>query len=416
VPLVLAACLVTLGGGFLLKAQCLQPWADWHQYESLCYNDLQPLWEPRGVAANIFPYVHGALEDGSLVDGAIEYPVATGVFMWFGGLFVDSSNEYLVVSALLLAPFGFVTAYLLTRMAGRRALLWAAAPALVLYAFHNWDLLVVAAAAAGLYWWWRGRPVVAAAFLGLGGALKFYPLFFLAPLALALAARGNRRAALASFGTGAGVFAAINLPFVIANFDGWWATFEFHRLRGPNFDNIWNITDFGPIAMPVLSPSELNLLTTVLTGAFFVLALWVGWKRRVDEPSGYPVFAVSAALLAAFLLFNKVHSPQYTLWILPFFVVTNVHIGWWVAYSAVDLAVYVGTFRFFFDVCSTNNCALGDPTWSQWLMNAGVVARAGLLLVLFFVFLRRRPLGASVVSHPPDSVLLVGEEAGASGR
>ncbi len=53
--------------------------------------------------------------------GAIEYPVLTGLFMWLGGLLVDDSNSYLRVTAMLLVPFGMVTAYLLGRMTGQRS-------------------------------------------------------------------------------------------------------------------------------------------------------------------------------------------------------------------------------------------------------------------------------------------------------
>jgi hypothetical protein len=127
------------------------------------------------------------------------------------------------------------------------------------------------------------------------------------------------------------------------------------------------------------------------------------------------VVEVSAALLVAFLLWNKVHSPQYTLWLLPFFVLVRIHIGWWIAYAAVDLAAYVGTFRFFFDVCSANGCAVGEPTAAQHLMNAGVFLRAGLLLALFFVFLRAKlaayPSSEPVASHPGARLAEVGEGA-----
>jgi len=107
-----------------------------------------------------------------------------------------------------------------------------------------------------------------------------------------------------------------------------------------------------------------------------------------------------------------VHSPQYTLWLLPFFVLVRIHIGWWIAYAAVDLAAYVGTFRFFFDVCSANGCVVGEPTAAQHLMNAGVFGRAGLLLALFFVFLREKSATGSpsepVASHPSARLAPVG--------
>lgn len=390
-------CIVALGAGFALKAQCLAGF-DGRQYSRLCYNDIQPLYEPREVDVH-FPYVNGELRSAGggaeLVDGAIEYPVLTGLFMWFAALFAEGSDGYLVVTAVLLAPFGVWTARTLARMSGRSALLWAAAPALVLYAFHNWDLLVVAAAVAGLWAWRRGRYEPAALWFGVGGALKLYPLFFLAPLALELYRSRDRRRAARIAVIGAGTWIALNLPFIVINPSGWWATYAFHSQRGPNFDNMWQL------AFPGASAQALNAWTSGLIGLSFIVALAVGARleRRTEtspdarSSSGaaadgrtYPGIAVAAAMLAAFMLWNKAHSPQYTLWLLPFFVVLRVHIGWWIAYALADLAVYVGVFRWFYDLVYLGQ----DPTIAKRLMIGGIWARALLLALLFVVFLSAR--------------------------
>jgi uncharacterized membrane protein len=379
VGLVTVVCIAALGAGFALKAQCLAGF-DGRQYSRLCYNDIQPLYELRD--AERFPYVDGELRSGEdgpdLVDGAIEYPVLTGLFMWFAALFAEGSDGYLVVTAILLAPFGLWTARALARMNGRRALLWAATPALVLYAFHNWDLLVVAAAVTGLLAWRRGRYEAAALWFGIGGALKLYPLFFLAPLALELYRSRERRGALRVALVGVGTWIAVNLPFIVFNPSGWWATYAFHSQRGPNFDNMWQL------AVPASSPAALNAATTVVIGLSFVAALGVAAKRSTDR--AFPGFAVCGAMLAAFMLWNKVHSPQYTLWLLPFFVVVRVHIGWWVAYAVADLAVYVGVFRWFYDFVYLGQ----DFTFAKRLMIGGIWGRAALLALLFVVFLRTR--------------------------
>jgi uncharacterized membrane protein len=399
VPLAVAVCAAALVGGFALKARCLTDWSGYVQYERLCYNDIQPLYGAREIDSHTFPYLDGSLRGGDLVGGAIEYPVLTGLFMWASGLLVTTVDQYLIVSSLLLAPFGLLVARWLAEMRGRRALLWAGAPGLVLYAFHNWDLLVVAAATAGFWLWWRGKPVAAAVMFGIGGALKAYPLLFLPALAIESWFEGRRREAGVVLGAGAGTFAIANLPFVVLGASGWWATYGFHSNRGPNFDNIWAVREFGPVALPALEPPVLNRVTFFLTGIFIVVALVVGFVRA-SRVGAFPFLPVSAACLASFLLWNKVHSPQYTLWILPLFVLLEVHPGWWVAYSLVDLAVYVGVFRFFFDVCSASpTCAVPpEPTIAQRLMEAGVFGRAGLLLVLFAVFLRAPP--KPVASHP----------------
>lgn len=394
------ACVLMLLGGYLLKAQCTAPegW-DGRQYSRLCYNDVQPLYEVRAIAVDQFPYVDGRLQDQELTGGAIEYPVLTGLFMWLSGLLVNDSNAYLRVTSLLLAPFALVSAYLLAQMTGRRALMWSAAPALILYSFHNWDLLVVAAAVAGLWFWWRERDISAAVAFGVGGAFKMYPAFFLAPLVLYVARKCGWGRAVATGAAGAATLVAINLPFAVVNFDGWIATYRFHSLRVGNFDSIWNL------GFPTLDAATLNLVTGALTALGFLGALAVGWLRS-NGGRAYPFLQVSAAMLVTFLLFSKVHSPQYTLWLLPFFVVTTVGIGWWVAYAVVDLAVYVGVFRWFYDISYEGQ----DFTFFKKLMIGGVWGRALLLAALYFVFLRTRPAPgealasdrAPLLSRPPQ--------------
>jgi len=78
--LVLAVSVLFLGAGYALKAQCLAGFGG-REYSHLCYNDIQPLYGIRGVAENIFPYVNGQLAGSELLNGAIEYPVLTGLFM-----------------------------------------------------------------------------------------------------------------------------------------------------------------------------------------------------------------------------------------------------------------------------------------------------------------------------------------------
>ena len=376
----------------------------------------------RGVQERVFPYVDGRLVDGELTGGAIEYPVLTGVFMWAGGLLASDQAGYLLVSSILLAPFGLFVAYLLARMWGTRALLWAAAPAIVLYAFHNWDLLVVAATVAGFWLWSRGRPLWAAALFGIGAAFKMYPVFFLAPLFLERGRAGGWRHAVKVGVAGIGTWLLINLPFVLIDRTGWWITYEFHRARTADFNSIWiwgfrtgedlrvALSDAGSIAFDA---GQLNLVTGTLTMVSFLVALGVGWWRAEREGT-YPMVQVCAALLAAFMLWNKVHSPQYALWLLPFFVLVGVHWHWWVAYAIADLAVYVGIFRWFYDFSLSGDAAAMTP--AKWALVWGVRGRGLLLLLLFAVFLMakrvrigsHREAPATVVSQGSPSLIDAG--------
>lgn len=342
-------------------------------------------------------------------DGAIEYPVLTGVFMWATGLLADDGDTYLRWSALLLAPFGLLAAYLLARMAGWRALMWAAAPALILYAFHNWDLLVVAAVAAGFYAWTRGMPAWAGALFAIGASFKMYPIFFLAPLLLERWTAGDRKGGITGAGVGAGTFALINLPFIVQNFDGWWATYEFHSNRLPNFDSMWCAMRAMCLEEPFWEASTLNILTAVLTAVSFVAILGAGlWLQRTRGT--YPFVQACGAMLAVFLLFNKVHSPQYTLWLLPFFVLigsSGFAVVTWALYSVADALVHWGIFKWFTDYNSEP-----FPT-SEMVMLTGIWMRAALLVFVVVGFMWSRkalppppsPAGVPASTPPPEPVL-----------
>jgi uncharacterized membrane protein len=426
--IVVGLCCATLICAFALKAQCLAPW-DGRQFSRLCYNDIQPLFYARSVATT-FPYIHGVLHNDQLTHGAIEYPVLTGLFMYASAHLgrwlpflphadASSDNEYLYDSALLLAPFALVISLLLASMARRRALLWALAPALILYAFHNWDLLVVAAAVAGFWCWHRERTGWAAFWFGIGGALKLYPLMFLAPLMLERIMARDGKGAVKTVLAGLVPPVLINLPFILINSSGWFATYAFHEQRWADYNSIWVWfvgAHFAGMTLPTFGVDALNGITGLLTGGFMLMALALGWvlARKSRE---YPTLQVSGAMLASFLLWNKVHSPQYALWILPFFVLLDVAIWWWAAYAVADLVVYAGIFRWFYDFVYQGT----DFTLAKRALIFGVWSRAVLLLALFGVFLLarvawgvrgRRPQAGSgkVASHPPFSVPGVGEQ------
>ena len=407
VAIVVLVCAAALAAGYVLKACPAALESDRAAFA--CHTDITALYSARGIDRHVLPYVHGRLVgdredrvltgyDLRLIGGANEYPVLTGLFMWAVGFLADDESRYLTVSALLLAPFGLLTAYVLGRSAGLRALLWAASPALVLYAFHNWDLLVVGVATAGLWAWWRGRPIMAAALFGIGAAVKFYPLLFLLPLVIDRWRAGDRRTAISAMGIGAASVAIVNLPMFIADPAGWLVTYRFHSLRPPNYDSLWGV---GPLYD--LAPSTLNVLTTGLFAISVGVILWVAERRRRRDAE-YPFLQVCGALVASYLLWGKVHSPQFALWLLPFFVLISVKLWWWAAYMVDSVALYFGVFV----VGTFSVRAL------ELLVSTTVYVRAGLLLALIVLFLRSETTiraahttsGNAGVQAPADRVVL----------
>lgn len=415
--LVLAALVLLTGVTMLLgyanKARCVGPEFDaagrtQPDYEirvdrDACYSDIQFLWLGRDVDKHVFPYVSGSITpDGQLVGGVVEYPVLTGLLIWAGALFADTDAGFLLGSALLMAPFGLLTAWMLGRLTRWRALLWAAGPPLVLYAFHNWDLPVVACAVGAVYVVHgrsgtrplADRAAVAAVLLGLGFALKLYPGAFVLPLALYVLAQ-SRPGALDWWGAArvgllaAGTVVLANLPFALAGYEGWRASFTFQQLRNVDLttNSIW-YWGFRPESDPenLEFQALMDVVSPSLVLASFAVAAAVGWWRFRRE-GHYPWVGVSAAMLCGFMLLHKVHSPQYTLWLLPFFVLLAVPWRWVAAYLVADVVMGIGIFRWFYALESGGPAGIYDGVAAQ-AVAVGVWGRAALLVVLFVTFLR----------------------------
>ncbi|MBW4095272.1 MAG: hypothetical protein HIU81_07795 [Acidobacteria bacterium] len=399
--------LTLLGLSYWLKVRCFGPTFDANGStageiflrgsRNLCYTDIQTLWGARGLYEHIFPYLHGGLgTDGSIPPGFMEYPVLAGVAIYFLALPAATDLGFFNLSAAVLSVTAVATSILLARFTGWRALWFAMAPALVLYAFLNWDLLVVLATVGALVCVWlasrgsQGWLVPGAALLAIGGALKFYPLMFALPIVLwlgfsglpsARAARDRwRLAALFAFLTLA-VFAVINLPFVILDFQGWFAAYKFQWTRPIDFttNSIW-FWGFGK-----LDPDDVakqNALATAST----VSTVWRSMRGGV-----YPWLQVCAGELCVYLLLNKVHSPQYMLWLLPFFVLLRIPWTLIIAYFIADAATGLGAMLMF---SQRLNPATSPATQ---LLLAGVWGRAGLLVLLVPIFVASKPAWASSV-------------------
>jgi uncharacterized membrane protein len=312
------------------------------------------MWESRGLAAGNVPYLQPFIDPdtGQLV--TVEYPVLTGMLMWLVSR-AGSLPAFIALSTVLMGIAAMAIALILNRWAGRRAWLWAAAPALVHYLTYNYDALpaltVVAALALLLahdpVGVGRSRYLGAAAILGIGGGLKLYPLLFVLPLALWLlfgrpgAVQPELRVrlgrALAAVGVAVGVFVAVNLPFAIANPQGWWLPFTFQAGR-PIDATTLSIWYFAGAAWPSVSQAQWVLLSSAATAVGIAAAAGAGWlvgQRR----GAYPLLGTCITVLIAYLLLNKVFSPQYILWLLPLLVLVRLPARLVVPYLAIDVVM-----------------------------------------------------------------------------
>jgi uncharacterized membrane protein len=325
---------------FGTKAPCMASWPHGTSPRP-CYSDVQALFVTRQLAEHVFPYIHGVYvtsATGSVFigHGELEYPVLTGLFAWVAALPVSTHGGFFLANVLMLAPFGLASAWLLAKMCGRRALLFAAAPSVLLYGFINWDLFSVGLVLIGIYLWWRQHPLAAAVVFAVGGCAKLWPALFLLALIADALSKGDRQQALRAGAIAAGVAAVVNIPFAVVNPRGWVAPFAFQaaaRIDAPG-STIWDWDAH------FLNTQAVTALSWVFTGVGVIALLAVGWRRSRQE-GAFPFVQTGAAMVFWYVAVAKDNSPQYVLWLLPFFVLLRLKPQHWVQLMAINVAMYL---------------------------------------------------------------------------
>ena len=227
--------------------------------------------------------------------------------------------------------------------------MFALAPALFVSATVNWDLLAVGLATLGLLAWGRRRPALAGLLLGLGISAKLYPLLIFGPLLLLAARAGRWRAALIASGTAIVAWVATNLPVALAWRQNWETFFKFNSDRGIDWGTLWYIgehlpTGNGKYGIPWFAalnsdPTHSGLNAMYLT--FFVLACAAVAVLTFLAPRRPRLGQLAFLVVAAFLLFGKVWSQQYVLWLLPLAVLARPRWGAFLAWQVAEVGYFV---------------------------------------------------------------------------
>jgi uncharacterized membrane protein len=360
----LALVLACLGGTLLVgaihKAPCATTdWGDGRQYHLACYTDIVPLFGTEQLNDGRLPYLDRCTPAPTNCD---EYPVVTMYVMriagWISG---DAATRFFWVNALLLSVAAAVVAGSLYLIDPRRALWFALAPSLALEAFVNWDLIAVALAAAATVAFLRRRDGWAGSLLGLGAAAKLFPAFLLLPFAAERLRERRPDGAIGLWWSAAAVWLLVNLPFAIARPAGWWEFFRFNGSRPADWDSLWSIG----CRLSLCAPTALVNVGSMLGAGAVVAVVWAVKRNR--EPD-FPRWQLGFAILVAFLLLGKVYSPQFTLWLLPWFALVLPDLRRFVAFEVADVTVFFTRFWFFGDFTGFG----GTP---RWVFEAAVLAR-----------------------------------------
>ena len=447
--------------GWVQKLPCRDTgnWNHQLQYTTLCYSDQVALYGAEGLSSGKRPYL----------DYPVEYPVLIGGFMEVASLVAKLSTPshledgaftgdgrtatFFDVSTLLMAVAVVVTALCTARTAGPRpwdGAIVAAAPAVVLFLGTNWDMAAVAFGSAGILAWARKRHALAGVLLGLGVATKMFPVLFLLPLFVLCLRAARLRAWFAAAASTVLTVALIYIPvYVTASAfreegrrPGQDRRFQclaraHHAglrclLLGPRAASRRRSQRSGTLLHPQLSngrptggrcplrcstTSAPSSSTTRSTGrrnssssrcssALAVLILLAPRRPRVGQ--------VLFLTVVAFLITNKVYSPQYALWLLPLVALARPRWREVLIWQASEILVLIAT-HLHLAYLSTNGAAGVTAGWVAGTVMLRDVVLVWLCALVVRDVLRPRndPVRASApVDDPAGGVLDDAPDAG----
>ncbi len=427
--------------GFWQKSPCrVHPWAEEYQYTRMCYSDVFALWGAERLNEGATPYLDHPVEY-PVVIGAV---MAAAESLADGAPSDERNRRFFDLTWALLTACAVVVTLTTARLAGRRrpwdAAMFAVAPALVLHHSTNWDLVAMAFAGLGLVAWQRRAPWTAGALLGVATATKLYPVLFLVPLLL-LCVRAGRtgtwlKAAAATVLAGLVLVAPVYLvspsfadvggvqtrvadspldrfgeqglrallPHTTAPspadpaqmVEGTNSVYRFVALnqeRGADWDSLY--LALGKLRTPddslrndvialVLDrsqpagepPSVLNRAVAV-SFALSLLAIGVLALRARRRPR---LPQLMFLVLVAFLLTNKVFSPQYTLWLLPLAVLARPRWRPFLIWQALEGLVLFTRFYYFISFGADQGIDYGWFLTAVLLRDAALLVLAGLVV------------------------------------
>ncbi|GAB19670.1 hypothetical protein GOEFS_092_00950 [Gordonia effusa NBRC 100432] len=415
-----ALALVGLAFGWFGKAGCLQQapvdttssaqsrtaeggldldWKNQRQFFALCYSDVVPLYGNERLDTGAFPYRTywmGKDATGKEVKQYMEYPVLTGAFMYgvaklthwwqighekWGLPSALSAVMFFNFAALGLALFWLVTIWATGRTARTRIWApWLAAlsPLVFVHVFTNFDAIPIALVALAMLAWTRFErdqspwaPWVAGACVGLGASSNWYPVLLLVAIGVLGGRSRQVRPVLAAFAAAVAAWIAVNAAVLILYPTGWSEYFRYDLTRAAESDSLFGVArDLGGFTWNtgVLNALSLFLLLMAIVGVVIV---------GVVAPRPPSLAQLMFLLVAAYLLTNKVWSPQYSLWLVPLAVLAIPRTRLLIAWMVIDALIWIPRMSQYLDP---------DRMWltSQWFTLA-VLIRTGMVIALCVV-------------------------------
>jgi Glycosyltransferase family 87 len=390
--LVLTCLVGTLAFGAAVKGPCASgDWVDGRQYRWFCYSDIEPLLGTEQLTGGRLPFIDPCVRAPDDTNECDEYPVVSMYAMRLAAWASNTLPGFFWANAVLLSLCAALVALCLYLMAGPRALAFALAPTLLVYGFMNWDLVTVAFATVATLAYVERRNVSSGVLLGLGAAAKVYPALLVVPFLLGRFRERDPDGGIHLAWAAAGTWIVVNVPFALASFSSWWEFFRFNAQRPADWDSLWFIVHHRLTGDLYFGATKLLNIGSAVLFVGVSIALYLA--RRAADPE-FPRWTFGFPLIVAFLLTSKVYSPQYGLWLLPWFALVLPDLRLFVAFEVTDVAVFITRFSWFGRYGNFGGLPIGA-------FELAVAVRAVVLIVCIVSWLRSSRSTAEAVELSP---------------
>lgn len=325
--------------GVVGRAACVARYAD--EGPIWCGTQIPDLYFGENLAAGRLPYLDTCRSLTTPPQPCDEYPVLT-MYAMRAAEVGGGVSGFFYATAVLLSVCAAIAGFVLARRTGMRALYFAAAPTLLLFGLMNWDLVGIVFMVLAIDALLRDRDVLSGMWLGLAVAAKFFPVLLLIPFGLDRLRAGRTRDATRLVVAAGAVWLVVNLPFALLAFDRWSFFFRFNARRPPDIDTAWYaICQRGFHDVPCMPTGLVNAASLILFGAATALV----WRAKAGRDPEFRPWTLGFAILALFFLTNKVYSPQYDLWLLPWFALVLPNPVLFAAFAIAEVPVFLTRYQ-----------------------------------------------------------------------
>jgi uncharacterized membrane protein len=311
-----------------------------------CYSDLPIFWNTHLLEIHLWPYQFTSIAEVQQVINPIEYPFLTGFIAWLISFISPTPDDYgvgfFIVNSFFLSIIFVITNFLINRMRPNRYLFFAFAPAVFLSLFINWDMYPVFFTLLAVYFFDKNKFTRSSIFLAVAISFKFYPIVILFAIVIIGISRRNNLQAIKLILQTFIFFIIINLIPALIDFKGWSFFYEVSSTRGVGSGSIWEFLKLTNFEVPNLN------FWAILATALTYLLLSINFLKFHDN---LDLASMSFLFVFAFVLFNKVYSPQYVLWLTSLAVLvlqSKSQIKLFILWQFSEIVFHFGVWRYLY--------------------------------------------------------------------